>query len=104
MKYDCYKTLDYAHEYNRFCNKHHCADCPLSYKVHGAGTCDALTADHIEILQRWSDEHPEKTRADKFLELLKGTEFEHAFVQLGEDLCFAGDNDTLWWNGVVEDD
>lgn len=70
MKYDCCKTLDYAHEAQRMCKMvKHCDDCPL----HGEGdSCYGIryvTQGHIDIVQKWSDEHPEKTRKEAFLEL-----------------------------------
>ena len=73
MKYDCSKTLDFFHERNRMCNSYvECLDgCPLEGKF--CYSTKHLTQEHIQehidIVQKWSDEHPEKTREEVFLEI-----------------------------------
>ena len=64
MKYDCSKTLDYGHEKKRMCGTYRtCLDaclegCPLKT----VGCEGDITQGKIAIVQKWSDEHPEKTR------------------------------------------
>ena len=63
MKYDCYKALDLIHEYRRLCDSHSDGcdnDCPFCEM----GNCDLdfFDADKIALLQKWSDEHPEKPK------------------------------------------
>ena len=60
-KYDCSKTIDYAHEFTRMCDDG-CGVCPL-YKA-GCGL-KKLTEETIAIVQKWSDEHPEKPKLTK---------------------------------------
>ena len=75
MKYDCNKTLDCMHELNRVCDRYTlCSEgCPLTGR-----NCDAktMTQTEIDILQQWSDEHPEApklTEKDRmFLECFEG--------------------------------
>lgn len=57
-KYDCNKFLDLKHEHRRLCDSHiTCSEgCPL--KDH-ACLFEAMEQEEIDILQKWSDEHPE---------------------------------------------
>ena len=71
-KYDCSKVLDYLHELKRLFdyNSSHgdplsCNECPFDY-LEECRTM-AINQSMIDILQKWSDEHPEKTRAEAFL-------------------------------------
>lgn len=56
-KYDCSKFLDLKHEQKRLCASHvTCSEgCPLKNY-----TClfEAMGQTEIDILQKWSDEHP----------------------------------------------
>ena len=65
-KYDCSKTVDYAHEFTRMCDAG-CEACPLRkgplHKV-GCGL-RKLTEKTIAIVQKWSDEHPEVPKLTK---------------------------------------
>ena len=61
-KYDCSKVIDYVHEMKRMCNLYsdYCdGKCPLANYPDCRYT-DELTEKHIEAVQKWSDEHPEK--------------------------------------------
>ena len=84
---DCGITTNFLKEWERMCvkfDKVGCAGCPLLRKD-PAGivySCRGFTTIHPqdaqEIVQKWSDEHPLKTRKDVFLEkfpkaLLRGT-------------------------------
>lgn len=66
MKKDCSNILVYKRERIRMCRSlDPCDDCDLD-----EDTCreiDDITPEHIEIVQKWSDEHPVKTRQSEFL-------------------------------------
>lgn len=76
-RYDCSKVLDFKHEKDRMCEMiDDCDNCCLGHvqrigEESGVLWCDCfsdITEDEIAALQKWSDEHPEKTRAEAFLE------------------------------------
>ena len=86
MKYDCFKTLDYIHEWNRMCNHYlkgpdkTCKNCPLNMCDY---ICNQTSPQHLQIVQAWSDSHPEIfyiTSAEKI--------FLNPFVKM-EDLYVA---------------
>ena len=58
-KYDCTLALDYAHERDRMCiaMNNDCEHCPF-----WNFNCDDITEGQINVLQRWSDAHPEAPR------------------------------------------
>lgn len=83
---DCSRTENYFAEKQRMTKKHklnhggyacklNCADCPLSHLNNGSGDT-MLCSDFeriypekaIEIVQKWSDEHPQKTYLSELLE------------------------------------
>lgn len=68
MKKDCSNILVYKEEIKRMC-KHFgdCSACNLE-----ECTCDEIndiTPKHIETVQKWSDEHPVKTRQSELLKI-----------------------------------
>lgn len=71
-KYDCAKTLDFAHESKRLCDSSPCcSECPMD----GMNCLYSglwVNEKNIAIVQKWSDEHPEK---------LKLTKDERAFIE-----------------------
>lgn len=68
-KYDCTKTIDYVHELKRMCAalrprpSRNCLECPL-VDLDCLAVKD-ITEKHIAIVQKWSDEHPEKPKLTK---------------------------------------
>lgn len=76
---DCTKTENYFAEKKRMIEKHRylcevkgCADCPLHWSKNGMGiSCTKLEKSYpdkaIAIMQKWSDEHPQKTYLSEFL-------------------------------------
>lgn len=63
-KYDCSKVIDYVHEMKRMCDLYsdYCdGRCPL-VNCPDCRYTDELTEEHIEAVQKWSDEHPEKPK------------------------------------------
>lgn len=74
MKIDCSKAENYLAEKRRMtdmCNN--CETCPLflNYKETGI-SCTEFELEYpkkaIEIVQKWSDEHPQKTKKEAFLD------------------------------------
>ena len=70
MKYDCSKTLDFFHELVRQC--HDITNASIDPKVvgcrlFGCSLAGKITQEQINELQKWSDEHTEKTLAGNAL-------------------------------------
>lgn len=72
---DCNITENYLREKARMIDGCHigCGKCPFDPNNNGTGThCSLLESVHpkkaIEIVQKWSDEHPKKTFLSDFLE------------------------------------
>ena len=66
---DCNKTIDYLAELERMCDaQEKCEHCPLDDCCSGDALWVKSPKQAIEIVQKWSDEHPPKTYADDFLE------------------------------------
>lgn len=72
-KIDCSTVIGFAQEASRVCEMHEkCEDCPFAGKI----KCPMSVLEYdnpdiqeiIECLQKWSDEHPVKTRFDDLLE------------------------------------
>ena len=130
-KYDCSKVLDFKHEKGRMCEMTDgCDNCCLGHvqKLREALCelrCDwisAITENEIAALQKWSDEHPEKTRAEAFLErvptyirlsvtLSDGRKIDRPYfpcwgATIGRhDCCYKGSCNDCWgepYNGEYE--
>ena len=76
-KIDCSVTVNYLQEHTRMCKYHithaECHECPMGSSHNGTNyNCEHLLFEcpqkAIEIVQKWSDEHPVKTRLDDLLE------------------------------------
>lgn len=74
-KIDCSKTVNYMRERVRLTKSCSidCKRCPLFSQNNGTGElCGSFELMYpekvIEIVQKWSDEHPRKTYKDDFLE------------------------------------
>ena len=81
---DCTKTTNYFNEKLRMTKRHKlknggyackldCSDCPLSHSNNGLGVfCSNFETVYpekaIEIVQRWSDAHPQRTYLSELLE------------------------------------
>ena len=72
-KIDCSVTVNYLREHTRMCKYHitrvKCHECPMGSSHNGTNyNCECLLFEcpqkAIEIVQKWSDEHPIKTRLD----------------------------------------
>lgn len=70
-------------DYARMCNKIiECRKCPLSGSNNGFGVaCTALVRSHPdkanEIILKWYEEHPVKTRQSKFLEMFPNAKIDN---------------------------
>lgn len=70
-KYNCNNTLDYSHEAERMCETFdNCSTCPCPLYGMSCGHLE-ITAEHIKIVQAWSDNHPEIVLTDEQLEILE---------------------------------
>ena len=70
-KYNCNNTLDYSHEAKRMCETFdNCSTCPCPLYGMSCGHLE-ITAEHIKIVQAWSDNHPEIVLTDEQLEILE---------------------------------
>lgn len=68
---DCSVTVNFLREWRRYCGDRPCGYCDFSeHNECGFPACQVK--DHpdkaVEIIQKWSDEHPQKTRLDDLLE------------------------------------
>lgn len=72
---DCYNTVNFFKEKNRMTKECHivCTHCPLYRGNNGTNyKCSSLifnyTEKAVEIVQKWSDENPQKTRFEDLKE------------------------------------
>lgn len=100
MKYDCNKILDFVHEYGRMCESiSDCKECPLNTL-----SCDELssiTAEHVAIVQKWSDEHPEIPKLTleeyDFLQAFRVTADKHIERKIGHLFLVIGYTSMELW-------
>lgn len=84
MKIDCNKTVNFIPEKERMCGSFDdCLDCPLNSTNNSVGAgCEIMVTSHtdkaVEIVQKWSDEHQQKTYAEDFFE-----KFPNAAKEIG---------------------
>lgn len=77
-RYDCNKTLDFIHEFHRMCDEYSvsaCNDCPLENKL--CNPIEEINEEMIAIVQKWSDENEELTRADLFKNIMDNIELKY---------------------------
>lgn len=126
---DCSKTKNYLSAKARMTKKHKlnggaylcgltCAKCPLSSLNNG--TTDSMSCSDfetfypekaIEVVQRWSDEHPQKTYLTEFLRNYPDAKLNDAGVPDGICPYMLGLNDTHdckrscieCWNQPIKD-
>jgi len=72
---DCSNVVNFFRESDRICDLYDCPECPLSSQNnenHISYCPDSLDHENIEkaveIVQKWSDEHPQRTILEDFLE------------------------------------
>lgn len=67
-------AIKYLKEMNRMCNGSNCCECPLFENNNGKKVnCKILEKEYaekaVEIVEKWSAEHPIKTRQSEFLKM-----------------------------------
>ena len=74
-------ALKFFKEWNRMCSSsNECAKCPFNGKK-----CDLIRGimeEHIVTVERWSQEHPRKTRQDVFLEHYPDAALDNGILQV----------------------
>lgn len=73
------------YDYARMCRTNNCESCPfkLSGKGEDVGCADFIIANtnkSNEIILKWCEEHPIKTRQDKFLEVFPNAELDSSSI------------------------
>ena len=76
MKIDCSNILNFKKEYKRMCcYKKDCKHCPLDTNYNTPVDCSCgeiklheITEEILNAVQKWSDEHPQKTLLEDLLE------------------------------------
>lgn len=122
---DCSKTENYLIEKLRMTKraksgicKIKCSDCPLCSKNNGISefiSCISFEMYHpekaIEIVQRWSDEHPQRTYLSEFLEHYPNVQLYDTGLPKGvcpynlglTDIDDCDNNCVKCWNQPIED-
>lgn len=70
---DCKKTENYLSERKRMCKRTKCSECPLGPNLNGTNKFCSDFEHHyaskaVEIVQKWSNKHPQRTLLSEFLE------------------------------------
>lgn len=121
---DCSKTENYMHKkarmtksvVNGVCHIR-CTDCPLSrFNNNEKIVCSELELFHsetaVQIVQRWSDEHPQKTFLTEFLKHYPNAPLEYDGTPnfcpyrlglMSKDNCRKDHNCVKCWNQPIED-
>lgn len=97
---DCNKTTDFFSELERHCNSRAACDavqtneepCPLfDVCIWRLGiVCDEDVKRAIEIMQKWSDEHPKKTYAQDFFKKFPDAPIDKSFKEKCPWVCRMG--------------
>lgn len=80
---DCKITENYLSERKRMCDKRtRCSTCPIGLILNGRKkSCGVFENDYpseaIELVQKWSNEHPQKTLLTEFLKHYPKTELNY---------------------------
>lgn len=70
-KIDCSVTVNFLKEWRRYCGGRRCGDCDLSeHNECGFPACQVKDFPEraVDVIQKWSDENPQKTRLDDLKE------------------------------------
>lgn len=81
-------AVKFLKEKERICRKHDCVGCPIGTKTGGCAvgfSCNReKTAEEVvAIVEKWSNEHPIKTRQREFLEMFPNAKFADGVI----DIC-----------------
>lgn len=77
MRIDCSKTINFIREFKRMCDfemntEKVCHNCPFKLKYcseYGEVDLYSVTPEIVELVQKWSDEHPQETIAEHFFKM-----------------------------------
>ena len=86
-------AVKFLKEEDRMCDKykyssdHTCSDCPCNSKRNGTDEiCISLRktdpAKYVEIVEKWSAEHPIKTRQSEFMKMFPDVELEDNIIKI----------------------
>jgi hypothetical protein len=105
MKYDCSKTLDYLKERKRMCDMYDfCQGCPYGTLGAGCAPFRDTSQEYIDILQKWSDEHPEIPKLARgeyaFLQAFKVTADKHIERKIGHLWFVMGYTNMELWSSL----
>ena len=94
---DCSKTINFLSEFKRLCDsREECVvnvadeeNCPMFgvCSVTHSKLCAETIKKAIEIVQKWSDEHPKKTYAQDFFEKFPGAPKDEAVKEMSPLAC-----------------
>lgn len=81
-------AVKYLKEMNRMCNGSDCCECPLFTNYNGKNVnCKILEKEYaeeaVEIVEKWSADHPVKTRQSEFLKMFPNAKFDGRII----DIC-----------------
>ena len=81
-------AVEFLKTEKRICDKHNCGECPLSSKNNGTGQGCEMFAEkspekYVAIVEKWSTEHPIKTRQSEFLKMFPDAQImENGVLQI----------------------
>ena len=80
-------AVKFLKENRRMCEKRKCSDCPVSHYLNKMGKwCDDFKKNHpeqyVEIVEKWSAEHPAKTRQSEFLKMFPKVEMSRGTISI----------------------
>lgn len=101
-------AVKFLKEKNRMCNKYkNCFECPVGTKTGGCQTGivreqEMTEEELVSIVEKWSDEHPEKTRQSEFMKMFPDADLDKFGVinicpdsadktHHKDDFCFSSD-------------
>lgn len=80
-------AVKFIKERERMCDSDKCINCPLYKENNLAGVSCELFEKHnpevtVEIVEKWSKEHPVKTRQSEFLKMFPDVELEDNIIKI----------------------
>ena len=94
---------------SRMCSEHtNCKECPVSSEKNGVGeTCSYLrrfhTEKYVSAVEKWSKEHPIKTRQSEFLKMFPDVKIQHDVIDIGPCILDKKIKDSCGRNGTCFD-
>lgn len=78
-------AVKYLKEYNRMCSKETCTSCPLR-DLEKDGFCKDILIKYpeqaVSVIEKWSSEHPMKTRQYELLELFPNVHIVNGYINI----------------------